>query len=173
MKKAAISFFLFLFGVLSTNRYYAQAAESSGIDHWWINLGVGPEFSEESGIFDVGLNMQMNKVLLSFFITGVGKMLGDSNSEYSALYSYVVESGVIFFSGGAGLSLVTRHEPSGLFSNEPGKKSTGVGLTLRTQLFWRPTGFLGFGLSLHANVNGEKSISGLILSLKLGGLRES
>ena len=124
----------------------------------WVNLGVG--------LFALNANVsfQYGKKIISVRYSKMGAIDDFEASDIGVLIGHTLCDGSVLFSGGIGLGLI-----SGSFSQASYEKSL-LGIPVETQLFFRLSESFGIGLYGFLNINSEKTLGNVCLSVQFGKL---
>lgn len=160
MKIEKTFFLLLLFIALITS---SKAQDSTKINAW-VNTGAGIN-SLEFG-FNIGLNFQVDDILITTKFGANGEIFGDELIEGGLLIGYRVPLNNALLTISGGLSEISYSESKGLFSNSIESKLLGIIFESQiSYLFWK---FFGVGLCSYINMNNRKTIVGANLNIFIG-----
>ena len=156
----------------------------------WINAGIGAgsaglssgaNFSHQSGKKLISARVTYNEELNIF-----GPSPSERAWDFGVMYGGIAKSKYGFASISAGLGLVGGVR-RGRYLDENRDDNYGwffikidqyekidfltLGIPAEIQAFWTPFSKVGIGITLHGNLNPEKSFAGILISLQFGDLR--
>ena len=136
---------------------------------FWSNIGfgIGTEGSF-SGV--ISANFQFDRNLLTLRNSGTGELFGDSINDIALLYGRATANTWYHASLSAGIGYVSGQKGGGLLSSGENISPT-FGLPLEAQVFFKPIGIVGVGVTAFANLNRESSFAGFAITFQLGKLR--
>lgn len=141
-------------------------------NRFWVNAGIGVGSPGMAGIVSTSYQFSGSN-LLTLRGAVTGEIFGDEFWDIGLLYGQATTAQDYHASISAGIAVMGgSRSTGGLFSDTPRNVITRqFGFPIEGLLFWHPSKFIGLGLSGFANINGERSFTGLAFSLQFGKLK--
>ncbi len=176
--------FLIPFTLFQGNLFSQDTSNNIKESRYWLNAGLGASSSGLSGGLSISYQPDWKFISLRFINSsryGEGWLGGNTTSEniwdIGALYGLIAKGKYGYASISGGVSLVGGNK-HGEFLGIIGWINTyekipilTIGIPLEGQLFFTPFSFLGIGINGFANLNPNRSFSGVLISLQVGKLR--
>lgn len=154
-----------------------DSTSQSGGHRFWVNVGVGGGavqggLGDAGGGFSAGISASYCRGRSLFSARGVLNteiqfdIFGTSGppesiGDIGVLYGAVARGPHALASISAGAGVV-------MWSGEEHSRTSGFGVPIECQLFWKPSVYAGLGIYGFANVNSERSFAGALFCVQLG-----
>lgn len=157
-------------GLLNTTYTLSPVSKPGFFCVWFSDREIISTFLLHAGIASTSYQFS-GPNLLSLRGIVTGEIFGDEFWDVGLLYGRATTAQRYHASISAGVAVFGGRRSLGGFFSGSEKITRQVGIPIEGQLSWRPSGFIGLGLSGFANINEVRSVVGVAISLQLGKLR--